>query len=828
MKKEHVLFILSCVILLILMLSYVNFALADYSSDEQEKIPLAYNWLINNTRNKWSTLGINASAFSLLALKCNSTFLTQGNRSLYNQSYYVSNSSQKIRCWKSQGKPSSSRDCKLFDTAIAKLALNEIQDNTSSVDNWLLSNKRVFTNNIFWYLQIDVPRDKEVSCEIMYQNFLQNVTIFGNKSVAINPGSGNCIENVYHNYWFKIKKDESCYSNIYTIKCFGNESDIGTATATLLYNNDSQSSMVRFSVSSEMSSGIIGYVNQIGEEIQQPGVMELNIPSYCLGNPSDAQGVCDYEGTAWAAFVWQREGEQDYANMFIPYLVVYSSQEGMKKYFPESFLSTLVSSYTDLLIQDQQRIRKPQSSAYWSFWLNEPFLYGQFYDTPKAALALGDMTPNILEIKDYLLARLSTQYNWRNDFDYAPAKNTLRDTAFILWVFWQSYCPGAGSGQGSQCEQQGANFECKDACDTGQWQWPYTCPSGVCCENLTYNPDECVDSGGTCINGTSCPGGYGSLNVLTCPTDRVCCKEFNSSYCSDFNRSICMTSIGEYCQDNQIVTTLDGYCCLSSCIQNNTGLDSCWMLNGDPCELNEICWDSVTSQQVSFIPAYNEQRCCKSPSICIRDATCASIGKNCNSAPYGPGYQCVMNGSTGSLVATRDITECCLNDCKKSCDSDKICSSDETCEGDEWDQSSIQDRCCLSTCKSAGGRSLWWLFVIIIVIIAVIVVYFFVFRKKKPASEESEAGEFEEFPLGPGPQEPKKKEVEPFEKKFEMPVFKPFSLKPTQTQKPVQKIEQRQRTEAEAPIEKPKQSKKSKAEEELEETLGKLKKLTKK
>ncbi len=854
---------------------------------EDVAIPQVYDWLINKTK-RWNSLGTNESAFSLLALKCNDTFVKQGNKSLYNLSYY--NSTQKIRCWTNVGQ-ANKNNCRIMDSALAKLALNEIYENTTYVDNWLLSNKRVFTKDIYWYLQIDAERGKEVSCEVMYQDSMQNLTVFANKTVKKNSGTGECIEGVYKNYWFKIKNTEACYDNIYSIKCFGNESDSGSVTATLLYNNNSNDQRVYFSVSSEIFSGAIGYVNVLGDKIVAPGVMEMNIPSYCLGTGRES-GTCDYEGTAWATFVWQMEGKQEYMNLFIPYLVVYSSQTENQKYFPESFLSKIIGGeYSKKLIKDQRRIVKPQTRPveYYSFWLKEPMLYGRFYDTPKAALALGDSTPNIDEIRDYLLNKLSKDHSWKNDFDSSPPafKDTIRDTAFILWVFWQSYCPGAGGTQGAECEQQGFYYACQDYCFDYQNVWAnFNCPSGlICCQNKTSNPDACVDLGGICTAGISCPTGSGELTeIRSCPGNQpLCCKDYVRSQCSDFNRRVCDEYLGEHCQNNETVETTDGLCCLSSCVIDD-GQSSCYSQNGYICLADEICWSSALGYEVPFIAAL-ENTCCQYPSECIKDEVCSYIGKDCNSVEqgYGSEYACIggYGLGPGETIRTKDVAECCLDDCKRGCDIDKICGENEVCSGNQWAQDSVEENCCLSRCSaSSGGGWWWWIIIIILVIVAAILVYFFVIKKKGKKEELDEFG-FPKKKGGPGegdefsdfesamksetmPSPSKKQGI--FGKKVSpMPLFKPsgkgqnnavprptiqnlknkpadeykvpanlFSARVIPRQMPKSNLKGRAKPHIEKTVTKTitkttiKPSRKTKDEDDFEEVLGKLKKISKK
>jgi hypothetical protein len=803
-KRDVLVFLLLVLIVSIITINIIYSASADITEEENEKIPLAYKWLINHTKGKWNTLNIKQDSFSLLALSCNSTYASQGNKSLLNLSYY--NSTQKIRCWKDRGKASSSRECKLTETSLAKLALSEINGNTTYVDNWLVRQNRTFFQGIYWFLEIDVARGKTASCEIMYGNTAQNVTIFPDKKVYVKPMIDGCILNTpFREYWFQIKQSEYCYSQEYLIKCFGNESGAEPVLSTLLYRNNTNDAKTSFFVSSEISTGTLGFINQEGEEDPNPGVMQLNVPSYCLADPSDSQGTCDYEGTAWATYIWNREGNSDYANRFIPYLVVYSSFN--EKYFPESFLSTLVGAdYTVQLISEQQRLRKPQSRDYWSFWLNQPLLYGQFYDTPKAVFSLGEYTSNVTEVKDYLLGHIAKDYSWINTFDAAPEKDTHRDTAFILWVFWPNFCPGAGENgeNNNSCLAQGLNFYCQESCDVEQFPW-YTlwCPDNlVCCENRTSNPTACTDAGGECLNETLCPSGYGLLeNILNCPDNGICCKQFSSSSCYDWGGEIC--DVGYSCPDNESVQTLEGNCCLTSCILEGAS-DSCFNMGGTTCESGQICWSYSLQEELPFIPSL-ENNCCSGD--CIQDDTCSGAGgKDCTE--LGTEYSCVdSSGSPGELIKTRDLTECCKDDCKKACSADKLCTGTQKCS--QYDVEAVEPNCCLNKCESKKSPLL--LIIIIIVIILAIFVYFFVFRKKEKKPKEDEFGEFSE-------------QGKPKSSKEEESLFLPANTKE------ITEADLGAGFEEQQPEEKKTEKKKgkSKAEQELEETLGKLKNMAKK
>ncbi|MCX6741583.1 MAG: hypothetical protein NTX24_00180 [Candidatus Pacearchaeota archaeon] len=861
MKKENggrlTIIFVSVVLLSTFILSiYAETTIVHAELTEQDKVVKVYDWLVNKTKGKWSMLNIKEQAFSLLALNCNETFIAQGNASLLNQSFY--DAAKNVRCWKESGKPASESECKITETALAKLALNEVDQNTTDVTNWLISRNITLTDSIYWFLQIDIERGKQARCEIMYQNQRQDVTINQNKTVAMNSTGSGCIEGVFRNYWFKIKQSPDCYSNEYLIKCFGNESTAAPVISTLLYRNNLNDPRTIFFVSSEISQGTLGFVNQMGEEEQVPGIMQLKIPTYCLANPG-AGNVCDYEGTAWAADVWKREGNMDYANLFIPYLVVYSSLEVNQKYFPDSFLSSLVGSD-----YPQEVVKKQQIQG---FWLIQPLLYGQFYDTPKAVLGLGDTTDvNITKTKKYLLNHLSSEFSWVNSFDAAPAKDTIRDTAFILWVFWPNYCPGGvGGGGGTEydCLLQGANYECKDSCSLEQQFWSiYTCSSGqVCCSNVTSNiRQECALTGGACQD--ECGNETIELPNVQCDTGKKCCKEAAAVWCSDLNGTRCSEQgIGLVCSGTEI-TAIDGKCCVGSCIPQNTSNLSCVSeLGGFTCGTGEVCWDTYSSVVLPFTPSL-DANCCTG-GTCLKNVRCSSVGKDCSNSPYGSSYSCKdPYGAIGRTTRTIDVEECCLDDCKKTCDSANICGTDQTCPDEKWDNEAggLSTRCCLETCKTTGtgGKFPWWIIIVIVILVVLAAVYF-LFVKKKPEKKEDEleGGDLPEVGLGasrpsdysefksseklfgqkpfsplqpirlPQTQQAQRPVVRPTPTR---PAFAPFSPRPQQPAA-VEKITTKKVTKTTRIVKKSnaeKRAGKTKAEIDLEDTLVKLKKMTKK
>jgi hypothetical protein len=219
-----------------------------------------------------------------------------------------------------------------------------------------------------------------------------------------------------------------------------------------------------------------------------------------------------------------------------------------------------------------------------------------------------------------------------------------------------------------------------------------------------------------------------------------------------------------------------------------------------------------------LIPSLDEN-CC--PATCVKDSSCDNVGEDCQE--MGSEYQCVdSSGGYGNTVATKDNEECCLDDCKKGCTTSQICTLDQECLNNQWDTGSIESRCCLSECKNKSGGGSWiWIIIVIVILVLGVLAYFFLFKKKK---SNEEIDEFTGLP-----KEDSKKRKDDFDMnafndfnqekgKNQMPVFrkpveKPVSVKPVNS-KPVKEVK--------------KEAGKTKAEQELEDTLGKLKSLTKK
>lgn len=807
MDKKRIALLLIALFLLSSLLSVIVLA----QTTDDEKVNKAYTWLIGQVKNKWQSLNMKQHVFSLLALNCNSTYFDPGNKSLYNKSF----SSPTIRCWSASSRPSSEQGCLLTETAMAKVAIDTWKDNSTKVKNWLLSRNMTQVSGINWYLEIDVDRGYNASCEIIYGGVEENMfSVEADKTVKIN-GNSRCFtsyENPNQPYWFKIKPQADCYSYRYTIKCTSNAT---IYRATLLYKKPGSDVWY---VSSQTESGKPGVPGSKRVE-DQPNPLELQVPSYCLANPG--QNSCDYEGTAWGAYALARQGDKDDANMLVPYLVVFS--EANAKYFPASFLYPVTDQqrYNDEIIASQKIVGIDKG-----YWLIQPIVYGRVYDTAHAGLALGPSGGDaIAKAKKYLLANQETNGNLVAAGYGESQKESIRDTAFALWVFWGASCPGAGGGGGGEedCESQGADFVCTNntVCDPYWLPVNFTCPSGeICCRFFGAGGEtECRDAGGKCkeeCNASEFP----KYDIYTCPTNiSKCCKPYSAATCEEAGGELCSE---EDCSGTSVETS-DGTCCMGYCLTGGTENESCLDIGGEPCDTTQVCVNTITWNIIEFSPVKDTSRCCAGSSVkCVQDKSCSSAG----------GQECDFGDEcSGTVEETNDVENCCVGVCKKSCSMQggTVCVGDEKCSVSYID--AVEAKCCPSNGKCKKPVSLWWLWVLIILVVigAGVYVYFWKFRKKKPKTKEEIGEGLFGLPMTRPPSRPVLSPISrPAPQAGPRPAARPMTqARPVGIARPQAQPAQRPRPLQKVPSA-PTRAPKGKTEEELERTLSKLKKITSK
>ncbi len=403
-------------------------------------------------------------------------------------------------CW-----PSSS--CRLRDTSLAILAFRRNSRSTDDAEDWLIRQTEN-PDDLVWFLEID--SDQESECTVSYSEREYDINL--RKDKTISGGGGSCLSVDSNGYWLRINSD--CYDENFTISC---NNDFITA---LLYKKRAGSTIY---VSSKTNFG------------SSEGKTEEKVNSLCFG------ANCDYEGSLWATLALAETGHD--VSPYIPYLIAMAGDN--EKYFPSAFLY-IITDYDDFFAE----IIDLQSNDYWKI-SDSP--YHQFYDTALALLSLQGLdSEQSSSAKDYLLEVQDDDGCWRN---------SVRDTAFILYAAWPKSNTGGGGVSIDYCED--FNFYCvaSTECDPGDIKdLPCQGSAGkVCCTEEPVQ-ETCASKGGeVCEGDEECDGKYIQA------TESKCC------------RGSC--SIPEPVEPE---CEIEGYYCRSECYEDEQG-------NAFDCDTGDVC-----------------------------------------------------------------------------------------------------------------------------------------------------------------------------------------------------------------------------------------------
>jgi hypothetical protein len=419
---------------------------AEYSEDES-KINKAYTCLRDKIDTSCSS-SLEDNIFVLLAIeKCKDEVIEK---------------SRDRTCW-----PSSACDVKT--TAQAVLALENIGEDTTKAEEWLLSQIKTPTD-LKWYLEIE--SNEATKCNIEYAGKTYPIIISGDRK--INTNAGSCLSLSEGGWWLEISKN--CYDNEFKISC-----DKGFLT-TLLFKEESSSTI---------------HVMEETHSSSANGATVEKINSLCFTK----SGSCYYEGSLWATLILGYLGYD--ISPYIPYLTVMKDKND--KYIPESFLYLITGSFDFR----NELLSKQINNKYWEKSGD------RFYDT---ALALFPLYHEEVQekdnAKDWLLSVQGNDGCWNN--------GNIKDTAFLLYSVWPSYfipdiedeyecetddqCESGYECIGGMCVEIGGELSCDinhlELCneteceDIGKYWY-----NEVCNEYECEIDDQC-ESGYECINGT--------------------------------------------------------------------------------------------------------------------------------------------------------------------------------------------------------------------------------------------------------------------------------------------------------------------------------------
>ncbi len=423
--------------------------------ENKEGIEKAYACLENEVEKK-SSLSLQEAIFTTLALG--------GENKAVNAIKNEKKTNED--CW-----PKSS--CNIKETAQVLMAYNKIGE-ANDIDEWLLS-KSSNVNDLSWYLEIDIQNHIPAECTIKYDNIERKIKI--KEDLRLEGSAGSCLSLTNSGYWLRISN--SCLEKSFDVSC---DEDFIT---TLLY---------------QKNNGNTIYVSDNTNSASSLGTTTEKVNVKCLKTST----TCDYEGTLWAALALNKNGNN--VDAFIPYLIALA--EDNKRFFPSSFLHILTGGED----QYNEIVQSQKQGKYWEV-TSSP--YKRFYDSSLGMLALGGNSPDVENVKNYLLSIQSKEGCWNN--------NNIRDTAFLLYSGWPkgfSTIPG-GTTTARDCIATGKSCETSLACSTagGTQLYEFSCTNfrEICC-SVNVQEKSCTEKGGTlCSANQECKGS------LTESGDGKCC-----------------------------------------------------------------------------------------------------------------------------------------------------------------------------------------------------------------------------------------------------------------------------------------------------------------
>jgi hypothetical protein len=721
MKKRVYLF---AVLLLFLTL---NFYLV--SSADVDKVMKAYTCLQNkiDATKCGSSLGIETQIFSLLALQdksgtsstnyyaeqCVNAILSSGKLIGGGGAALSATPNQietptAIQCWPK----TSGGACDLKTTAQAILALDGAGVDTTTAEEWMISQKMVpRSTDITWMIQIESK--EATSCKIKYNNIENLITIETDRKIRGTPGT--CLSIMPSQYWLKI--NEGCYDKTFSITCDK------SFLSNLLYTKGAADTV---------------YVSENTHTADPNQNTTELIESLCFKQGTD----CNYEGSLWASIVLNKKGYD--LGPFIPYLTVNKASNAV--YFPDAFLYHLQDGYlTDyrFSIAESQKQNK-----YWQFSSDK------FYDT---ALAL-----YTTQYDNGFQTQTDKSKAWLLDTSIQDSSGcwqkgsvNYRDTAFLLYSAWSGSewrPPMPDCRKDADClTGQACNLTSQKCMDKPECRSDAQCLAlNVSTKKFCSTDLKCVECKSKancqpleeCNVGSCTPTGWDCENNLQCSikntTKNFClntthtCEEcvydaqcsYKPGYRCDTSSNVCYQtaecglpglsncSSGKTCVDGWCEATESecpcqyGFECLNDKCYVIEGGDSTGCTSNNDCADGEEC-DQVTGECVDVSPdCESTDYFCRSELSCTYDDgnifnnyfcsgsfVCCDVGIKEQTCSDASGIVCKSNENCvgGIDTPTSDLT------------SGEICCVGGTCEaGGTGDLSACQNNggSCRSSCFS--------------------------------------------------------------------------------------------------------------------------------
>ncbi len=415
------------------------------------------------------------------------------------------------------------------DTALATLALQHSGEDTTALEEWLLTKTQTPTD-LIWYLQQD--SNEAAECHIGYNS--NDYTIYISEDKKIDSDAGPCLTRAQSNFWLEVSPD--CYGDTITVSCSQN------FITSLLYRN--------------INSPTIYVLEGTQGGAQNSGQTETVINSKCFGDSS-----CNYEATAWATLALIKSGHN--VEEYIPYLIALADTN--KGYLPESFIY-MITNYEEYATKLME-LRKLGN-----YWEAENTAYNKHYDTALAILGIGNSNSvQVQESKDWLFFAQDSNGCWQNN---------VRDTAMVLWALVGR--PGMTSGGTiTLCSEGGFYCIPTAECPTAEQKGNYNCASlsTTCCE--TENLKTCSEYGGSvCSSDQECQGNQrNSLDAIdSCCTGS--CVEISAETECEENYYSCVSSCSDSQEQVSLTCNQGDICCKTKAQTDSTGISGwIWVLS---------------------------------------------------------------------------------------------------------------------------------------------------------------------------------------------------------------------------------------------------------
>ncbi len=499
--KRGIIFVVVCLLTIGLALAEVE---SEASGGVDRAIRCLKDKLGSDCGNTKSTV---QSAFSLLAMAGDSEIRGACKTSLLDK--------EREDCWGD----SEGSSCSLKSTALSILALNHAGSNVKDEADWLLAYRKR-APGLEWFLEIDTNNASR--CTVGYEGNVQAFNIGGDKKIT---GSSGCLSPSDDGYFLKIK--DTCYERNFTISC--NKDFI----STVFYKKSGDNAY-------HLSGGTHG--------APADDSTYESVESYCFAKG----GVCDYEGSLWAALALAKVGEN--IGEYLAYLSANADEN--KGFLPYAFLYMLTNDdeYYIKLIEQQKE------GKYWDDSGNK------LYDSGLALLALQNLNLDaVSSSKTYLFEVQGADGCW----------TSISNTALLVFAISPSEpIGGGGAVTKTRCEDSGKYCVASGECGLGNVLDNLYCIglSDVCC-NVQPLQESCYDKGGiVCRSDQRCTG------------DKVISSD--SNYCC-LDSCVAVNKINEcensgykcesQCSENQAEKT--GYSCdVGVCCSEEEGVNYFWII----------------------------------------------------------------------------------------------------------------------------------------------------------------------------------------------------------------------------------------------------------